>query len=106
MYNLRKSAFSDKHFIDWDIKTLEAIYNMYGKGFYTTDDGFSVCTKINDTVYVKELFTNDIIHSLSQLNTIFNAKEYIVTLPEKSDLPNAMIFGKHWDDIYFNLAMD
>lgn len=106
LYTLRQNAFCQKNFIEWDKKTLNVIYNMYNKGFYKVDDGFCVCTKINDTVYVKELYSDNIVQSLSQLHSNFNAKEYVVTLPEKSDIPNAMIYGNYPKNIYFNLAMD
>ena len=105
---LRKECFKNINFFEWDIDVLNLMYNCFGYKFLKFDEGFAVCEIFKNTVNIKELCCRK-EHRQSALNSIseyFNCSLYSYTVPAKTNIPSAMIWGKHFKAPYFNLALD
>lgn len=107
---MRKECFKNINFFEWDIDVLNLMHDCFGYKFLKFDDdlGFAVCEIFKNTVNVKELCCRK-EHRQAALSSIckyFNCSLYSFTIPAKTNIASAMIWGKHFKSPYFNLALD
>lgn len=106
LFELRRQAFLDFDFFEWDAEVLGEVSDMYNGEIYEGKDFFAVCAEYRDTVYIKELHCADAEYAVSALHNIFKKEKYVVTFGISGNEPSAMVKGIATENPYFNLAMD
>lgn len=107
----RRDFFEDKKLIEWHENVLGFAKVMYGGGFYSlkrngNDIGIAFCFKDKDTLFIKELCTDDAEHACAGMAEYFGAKQTQATYVDFSSKPSAMVFPDADKNLYFGIALD
>ena len=111
-FELRKAFFSQEKYVEWDVKSLEFMKEVYGGEFVCISDNSAVsaiafCHKNGEKLFISELLSSsDADENVNALAGFFKADSMICIKAQKNGARLAMIYPSQYVDTYFGLGMN